>query len=118
MKKNNKIKLKLGNINIHRDWGWAPEYVEAFWLMLQKSKTYDFIIGTGKIHTIKEFLNEVFRLQKVSKKNISINVNKHYRKYDLKGYCADTSFTQKNLKWKPKITFKQMIYKMVNDELF
>ena len=118
IKNNSKIRLKLGNINIYRDWGWAPEYVEAFWLMLQKNKMLDFIIGTGKIHSIKDFLNEVLKLQKVSKKNVTINVGKHYRKYDLKKYCADTKFTQKHLKWKPKINFKKIIYKMVNDELF
>lgn len=118
IKKNNKIKLKLGNINIYRDWGWAPEYVEAFWMMLQKKKMFDFIIGTGKVHSIKEFINEVFRIQKISKKNIMINVNKHYRNYDIKGYHADIAFTQKNLKWKPKVTFKKIIYKMINDELF
>ena len=64
IKKNKKKILKLGNINISRDWGWAPDFVEGFWLMLQQKKPIDLILGTGKSHTIREFVNEVFRIQK------------------------------------------------------
>jgi len=118
IKKNKKIKLKLGDVSIYRDWGWAPEYVEAFWLMLQRKKPLDLIIGTGKVHTIKEFVNEVFKLQKLSKKNLITNVKKFKRKLDVRGYKADISLTKKKIKWLPKTPFKKMIYKMVKDELF
>ena len=118
MKRNKKIKLQLGNVNIYRDWGWAPEYVEAFWLMLQKKKPLDLIIGTGKVYKINEFVKEVFKLQKLSSKNLKTNIKKFKRKLDIRGYRADISLTKKKIKWKPKTNFKSIIYKMVNNELF
>jgi len=118
IKSNKNIKLKLGNINVYRDWGWAPEFVEAFWLMLQKKKPQDLILGTGKTHSIKEFVNEVFKLANISKKNLISNVKNLKRKTDIRGYKADISFTKKELNWHPKVHFKQIIYKMLNDELF
>jgi GDPmannose 4,6-dehydratase len=118
IKKNKNIKLKLGNINVYRDWGWAPEYVEAFWLMLQKKKAEDLILGSGKAHTIKEFVEEVFKLQNIDNKNLISNVKQFNRKLDIRGYKADIELTKKKLKWKPKISFKKIIYKMVNDELY
>ena len=118
IKKNKNIKLKLGNINIYRDWGWAPEYVEAFWLMLQKQKAEDLIIGSGTVHSLKEFVEEVFKLQKINKNNLVSNVKQFKRKLDIRGYKADISLTKKKLNWKPKTSFKKIIYKMVNDELY
>ncbi len=111
-------KLLLGNINVYRDWGWAPDFVKAYWLMLQKNSPIDLVIGTGKIYSLKDFLNEVFKLQKLNLNNVKTNVKKFKRKLDIKGYRANISKTKKVLKWKPKINFKQIVYKMVNDELF
>ena len=116
--KDKKHKLFLGNINIYRDWGWAPDFVQAYWLMLQKNSPVDLVIGTGKIYSLKEFLNEVFKLKKLNFKNVKKNVKKFKRRLDIKGYRANISQTKKVLKWKPKINFKQIVYKMVNDELF
>ena len=116
--KNKNHKLFLGNINIYRDWGWTPDFVEAYWLMLQKDSPIDLIIGTGKIYSLRDFLNEVFKLKKLNFKNVKINVKKLKRKLDIKGYRANISKTKKILKWKPKLNFKQIVYKMVNDELF
>jgi GDPmannose 4,6-dehydratase len=116
--KNRKIKLKLGNVNIFRDWGWAPEYMEAVWLMLQNKKPKDLIIGSGKIFSIKDFVNEVFKILKISKKNLKLNVVKFRRKLDIHSYKADIRNTKKILKWEPKTKFKMIVYKMVNNELF
>ncbi len=116
--KNKNHKLFLGNINIYRDWGWTPDFVEAYWLMLQKDSPIDLIIGTGKIYSLRDFLNEVFRLKKLNFNNVKTNVKKLKRKLDIKGYRANISKTKKILKWKPKLNFKQIVYKMVNDELF
>ena len=118
IKKNNRLNLKLGNINIYRDWGWAPEYVEGFWLMLQQKSPSDLILGTGKVHSVKEFVNEVFKLLNIKKKHLNTNVKKFKRKLDIRGYKADISETKKKIKWQPKTNFKKIIYKMVNDELF
>ena len=118
IKKNKKKILKLGNINISRDWGWAPDFVEGFWLMLQQKKPIDLILGTGKSHTIREFVNEVFRIQKISKKNLKYNVGKFKRKLDINGYKANIYLTKQKIKWRPKVSFKKIVYKMVNDELY
>ncbi len=118
IKKKKKKILELGDINIYRDWGWAPEYVEAFWLMLRLKKPIDLVIGTGKIHSLKDFVKEVFKLEKLSQKKIRTNVRKFKRKLDIKGYKADISLTKKIIKWYPKTSFKQIVYKMVNNELF
>ena len=118
IKKNNKIVLELGDTNIYRDWGWAPDYVEAMWLILQKNKPRDFIIGSGKIHSLREFVFEVFKYLKINKKNLKVNVKKYKRKLDLKGYRANIKETTKILNWKPNLKFKEIISKMINDELF
>ena len=116
--KNKNHKLPLGNINVYRDWGWAPDFVEAYWLMLQRNSPVDLVIGTGKIFSLRDFAKEVFKLNNLNMKNIKANVKKFKRKLDIKGYKANISKTKKILKWKPKINFKQIVYKMVNDELF
>ena len=111
-------KLELGNVDIFRDWGWAPDYVRAMWLMLQRNKPRDFLIGSGKTHTLKEFVNEVFKYLNISKKNLKTNVSKYKRKIDLRGYKANIVDTQKKLKWKPRLKFKAIIHKMIKNELF
>ncbi len=118
IKRKKRVKLKLGNVDIYRDWGWAPDYIKAIWLMLQRTKPKDFIIGSGKTHSLNEFVNEVFRYLNISKKNLKTNVSKYKRKIDLKGYKANIKETQKILKWKPSLKFKTIIHKMINNELF
>ena len=116
--KNKNLKLRLGNINVYRDWGWAPEYVEAFWLMLKQKKPKDLIIGSGRVHSVDEFAKEVFKILKINKKNLKTNVAKFKRKLDIKGYKANIIHTKKKINWKPKINFKKIVFKMINDELF
>ena len=86
--------------------------------MLQKDSPIDLVIGTGKIYSLRDFLNEVFKLKKLNFKNVKINVKKLKRKLDIKGFRANISKTKKILKWRPKLNFKQIVYKMVNEELF
>ena len=117
--KNGEMKfLLLGNINIYRDWGWAPDYIKAIWLMMQRNQARDFIIGSGKTYSLREFVNKVFRYLNISKKNLRTNVSKYKRKIDLRGYKANIVETQKVLKWKPSVKFDTIIYKMINNELF
>ncbi len=118
IKKNKKIILQLGDVNIFRDWGWAPDYVEAMWLILQRKRPKDFIIGSGKVYSLKDFVNEVFKYLNISQKNLKTNVEKYKRKIDLKGYKANINETKKLLKWKPKLEFKTIIHKMIKNELF
>tara|TARA_B100001057_G_scaffold500468_1_gene615696 strand:- start:595 stop:1554 length:960 start_codon:yes stop_codon:yes gene_type:complete len=118
IKRQKGLKLELGNVDIFRDWGWAPDYVRAIWLMLQRNKPRDFLIGSGKTHSLKDFVNEVFEYLNISKKNLKTNVSKYKRKVDLRGYKANIADTQKKLKWKPRLKFKKIIHKMINNELF
>jgi len=117
--KKGKLKhLYLGNINIYRDWGWAPEYVEAMYLMLRQKHHRDLVIGTGKRNSLKSFIYEVFRLLKISKDCLRVNEKKLMRKKDITSYRADPKLAKKILKWEAKTTFKQIIYKMVNEQLY
>ena len=117
IKKNNKVKLRMGNIDVYRDWGWAPEYVKAMWLMLQQKQPIDLIIGSGKKYSIRDFVNEVFKKMKIDKKNLITGTSKLIRKIDIQSYRANTTLCKKIIKWKTKITFKKIIHKMINDEL-
>ena len=117
IKKNNKVKLRMGNIDVYRDWGWAPEYVKAMWLMLQQKKPIDLIIGSGKKYSIRNFVNEVFKKMKIDKKNLITGTSKLIRKIDIQSYRANTALCKKTIKWETKITFKKIIHKMINDEL-
>jgi len=117
IKKNNKVKLRMGNIDVYRDWGWAPEYVKAMWLMLQQKQPIDLIIGSGKKYSIRDFVNEVFKKMKIDKKNLITGTSKLIRKIDIQSYRANTALCKKTIKWETKITFKKIIHKMINDEL-
>ena len=118
MKDNKKLNLHLGDVDVYRDWGWAPEYVEAMWLMLQQKIPMDFVIGTGKKHSIREFANEVFKLLKINRNRLKFNTKSLKRKKDIKSYKANITLIKKKLRWKPKTLFKKIIFKMVNQELF
>ena len=117
--KKGKLKhLYLGNINIYRDWGWAPEYVEAMYLMLRQKHLKDLVIGSGKRHSLRSFVYEVFRLLNIPRSSLKINIKKLMRKQDIRTYKADPKLAKKILKWEAKTSFKQIIYKMVNEQLY
>ena len=117
--KKGKLKyLYMGDINIYRDWGWAPEYVEAMYLMLQQKNPIDLVIGSGKRHSLKNFIYEVFRLLKIPRKHLKANTKKFMRKNDIRSYRADPRLAKKILNWKAKTTFKKIIYKMVMKQFY
>tara|TARA_B100001105_G_scaffold247742_1_gene232750 strand:+ start:119 stop:1081 length:963 start_codon:yes stop_codon:yes gene_type:complete len=117
--KKGKLKyLYMGDINIYRDWGWAPEYVEAMYLMLKQKNLKDLVIGSGKRHSLKNFIYEVFRLLKIPRKHLKKNTKKFMRKNDIRSYRADPRLAKKILNWKAKTTFKKIIYKMVMKQLY
>jgi len=110
--------LLLGNVDIYRDWGWAPEYVKAMYLMLKQKNPKDLIIGSGKRHSLRSFVYEVFRLLKIPRKHLKPNIKKLMRKQDIRSYQADPRLAKKILNWKAKTTFKQIIYKMLKEQLY
>ena len=115
--KDKSLKLSLGNINIERDWGWAPEYVEAMWLMMQQDKPQDYIIATGKSHTLKEFITRTFN-------NLDLHWEEHVlidevlrRPTDLQTGRADPSKANRELNWKARYDLNMIIERMIEDEL-
>lgn len=118
-----KIKKKgghiyLGDINIKRDIGWAPDYIEAFWRMMQIKKATDLVIGSGNIYSIRSFLNLTFDKLKLNKKKIKSNKKNFIRKNEINSYKANPKLAKKIIKWKNKLKLKDIVTKMVNEELF
>jgi len=118
-----KIKLKLvkslslGSLDAKQDWGYAPDYVEAMWLMLQQNKPDDYIIASGKLHSVKDICEIAFsHLDLDYKKYVKID-QKFIRKTEAKAPVGDPSKAKKILGWQPKVSFKEMIIKMVENDL-
>lgn len=111
-------KIYLGNLDAKRDWGYAPEYVEAMWLMLQQNKPDDFVIATGEAHSIREFLQEAFGLLKISEWEKYIGIDpKYYRPVEVDYLLGDFSKAKKILGWEPKVKFKQLVKIMLEADL-
>jgi len=109
--------LYLGNLDAKRDWGYAPEYVEAMWLMLQQEKPDDFVIGTGETHTIKEFLDEAFGyLDRDWKDYVKID-SRYFRPTEVDYLQSDPSYAKNKLKWSPKISFRDLVRIMIDSDL-
>jgi GDPmannose 4,6-dehydratase len=110
-------KLYLGNLDAKRDWGYAPEYVEMMWLMLQQDKPEDYVIATGETHTIKEFVEEAFSLLDIDwKKHVEID-SRYYRPAEVDLLIGDPSKAKKKLSWEPKVKFKELVKIMVESDL-
>ena len=109
-------KLFLGNIDISRDWGWAPEYVEAMWIMMQQQQPDDFIIATGKTHSLEEFISLCFsKLQLNWKDHVSTDPDL-IRFTDLRYGKANPQKAEKILGWKARVSFEEIIEKMIEAE--
>lgn len=109
--------LYLGNLESRRDWGYAPEYVEAMWKILQKDNPDDYVIGTGKNHSVKEYLEIAFSyVGKDYNEYVRIDP-KYFRPLDVENLVCDLEETVKKLNWKPKITFEELVKIMVDSEM-
>ncbi len=110
-------KLKLGNLDAKRDWGYTKDYVEAMWMMVQQERSDNFVIASGQSHTIKEFVNEAFNYVGLDWQDyveIDESLMRPAEIYDLKG---DYSKAKKVLGWKPKTTFEELVQIMVDNEI-
>ncbi len=108
--------LELGNLSAMRDWGYAPEYVEAMWSMLQQKKSDDYVIATNEEHSIKELVEESCNVAGISKLKIKSN-KKYYRPVDVSSLQGDYSKAKKRLKWIPKTKFKKIVKIMVEEDI-
>lgn len=109
----NQEKLNLGNIDIKRDWGWAPEYVEAMWLMLQQDKSEDFVIATGESHSLKEFVELAFASVDLDWHDYVVTDSALLRPTDIKVSCGNPIKAHNKLGWKAKYNIKDVVQMMI-----
>ncbi len=126
--------LYLGNLDAKRDWGYAKDYVEGMWLMLQQEKPADFVLATGEMHSVREFIEECCKIleidlqwkgkgekevgiDKKTKKEIIKIDPKYFRPAEVEQLLGDPSKAKKLLKWKPKTTFKDLVKIMMEADL-
>ena len=110
-------KLYLGNIDAKRDWGFAGDYVEAMWLMLQQEKADDFVIATGETHSVREFLDEVFGYLDLDwHKYVEID-QRYFRPTEVDCLQGDASKAKRVLKWEPKVKFKEIARVMTDADM-
>ena len=111
-------KLYLGNLDAKRDWGYAPEYVEAMWMMLQQEKPDDFVIATGETHTVKEFVEAAFKRAGIKNWQKYVDIDeRYYRPNEVNLLCSDAAKARKILKWHPKTKFAELVNIMMDFEL-
>ncbi len=110
-------KLILGNLHAKRDWGYAPEYVECMWLMLQQTKPENFVIATNEMHSIKEFAELAFSTVNLDWRKYVRSNKKYFRLLEVETLLGDSSKAKKKLKWKPKVTFEKLVEIMVKADL-
>lgn len=126
--------LSLGNLNAKRDWGFAGDYVEAMWLMLQQEKPDDYVVATGETHTVREFVERAFKVvgihikwigEEIEEKGINsktgqvlVDINpKYFRPTEVDLLLGDPSKAEEKLEWKRKVDFNELVYMMVEEDL-
>ncbi len=110
-------KLYLGNLDARRDWGYAGDYIEAMWLMLQQDRADDFVIATGETHTVREFLEETFGLLGMDWHHYVEIDPRYFRPAEVDVLCGDMSKARRVLGWEPKVRFKELVRLMVEADL-
>lgn len=109
--------LRLGNLDARRDWGYAGDYVEAIWMMLQQRTPRDYVIGTGQMHSVREFVEETFDYLELDWKKYVKTDKKLFRPADVHELCADPARARKDLGWKPKTGFRELVRMMVDADV-
>jgi GDPmannose 4,6-dehydratase len=110
-------KLYLGNLDARRDWGYAGDYVEAMWLMMQADEPEDYVIATGETHSVREFLDEAFGMLDVDwQKHVDIDP-RYYRPTEVDLLLGDAGKAREKLGWEPKVSFKELVRLMVEHDM-
>ncbi len=111
-------KLRLGNINVKRDWGFAGDYVEAMWLMLQKPMPDDYVIATGESHSLEEFLTLAAEYSGLGDWHNLVEIDESIKRpTDIEELVGDASKAKRELGWKPKLSFKELVKIMVEHDI-
>jgi GDPmannose 4,6-dehydratase len=109
--------LRLGNLDAKRDWGYAKDYVEAMWLMLQQSKPDDYVVAMGETRSVREFLEEAFACVGLAWKDFVKVDPKYFRPAEVDVLLGDSTKARRVLGWKPKVGFKELVRLMVEADL-
>lgn len=118
IKSDKQKKLHLGNIHAKRDWGFAGDYVEAMWLMLQQKSPSDYVVSTGKSHSVEEFLQKSFEYAGLGDWHDYVEIDKKYfRPYDIEDLVGDSSKARKELGWEPKMSYEKLVEHMVDYDI-
>ena len=110
-------KLYLGNLDAKRDWGYAKEYVEAMWLMLQQEEPDDYVIATGETHSVREFLEEAFRHAGLNWQDYVEYDARYERPAEVELLIGDASKAKAKLGWEPRTTFHELVQLMIDEEI-
>jgi len=110
-------KLYLGNLEAKRDWGFAGDYVEAMWLMLQQDEPDDYVIATGETHSVREFAEKVFQKLELDYEEYVEIDQRYFRPTEVDVLLGDSTKARKKLGWAPKVTFEQLIDMMIEADL-
>jgi len=111
-------KIMLGNLDSYRDWGYAPDYCEAMWLMLQQDKPDDYVIATGETHSIREFLDCVFKQIGITDWGKYVGQDPRFmRPAEVDVLRGDSTKAQTELNWKPKTSFEDLVGKMISNDI-
>ncbi|MEP6911396.1 MAG: GDP-mannose 4,6-dehydratase [bacterium] len=110
-------KLYLGNLDAKRDWGYAKEYVEAMWLMLQQDEPEDYVIATGETHSVSEFLEETFSYLNLDWREYVELDPKYLRPTEVDLLIGDAGKAKRMLNWEPKVTFEELVHLMVDADM-
>jgi GDPmannose 4,6-dehydratase len=109
--------LRLGNLEAKRDWGYARDYVEAMWLMLQQEKADDYVVATGETHSVREFVEEAFAYAGLDwKQHVQVDA-KYFRPAEVDLLLGDPSKARRLLGWSPRVTFKELVRLMVDADM-
>jgi len=110
-------KLYLGNLEAKRDWGYAPDYVEAMWRILQQDKPDDFVIATGETHSVREFAEKVFQKLELDYKQYVATDSKYFRPTEVDALHGDSTKAREKLGWVPNVSFDQLIDIMIEADM-
>lgn len=117
IKKGKAKELRLGNLDAKRDWGFAKDYVEAMWLMLQQEKPDDYVVATGETHSVREFLEEAFSYLGLHWQDYVVVDPKYFRPAEVDVLLGDPTKAQRALGWQPKVGFKELVRIMVDADM-
>ncbi|MEZ4636229.1 MAG: GDP-mannose 4,6-dehydratase [Caldilineaceae bacterium] len=109
--------LRLGNLDARRDWGYAPDYVRAMWLMLQQDAPDDYVVATGETHSVEEFVQEAFGHVDLDWREYVIQDPRFYRPAEVDLLVGDPSKAGEKLGWEPSVSFKELVRIMVDADV-